>query len=132
MRWRRAPRVDQVSSPGSRPHSYTGDSRRDRAHGSPLLLRRSSSLAMAAARDSPSREVHARAYLYRTRRSPHAEAVGRSGRGRHAHASAAAVDHSSTSPADIGRIDAALFDLAARLEASLDFPEGAFATSPPR
>ena len=111
------------------PQSYTGEHVVEiSGHGSPLLLRRIVELAMAAgARLAEPGEFTLRAYLSGRLDLPQAEAVVDLVEAVTPLQARAAMDQlEGTLTGTIGRIDAALFDLAARLEASLDFPEEGF------
>lgn len=122
--------VDQVVVTWfSAPHSYTGEHVVEiSGHGSPLLLRRIVELALAAgARLAEPGEFTLRAYLSGRLNLPQAEAVADLVNAVTPLQARAAMDQlEGTLTEAIGRIDAALFDLAARLEASLDFPEEGF------
>jgi tRNA modification GTPase len=111
------------------PHSYTGqDVVEISAHGSPVLVQRIVELAMAAgARLAEPGEFTLRAYLNGRIDLAQAEAVADLVNAVTPLQARAAMDQlEGTLTGAIGRIDAALFDLAARLEASLDFPEEGF------
>ena len=111
------------------PHSYTGEHVVELSgHGSPLLLRRIVELAIAAgARLAEPGEFTLRAYLNGRLDLPQAEAVADLVDAVTPLQARAAMDQlEGTLTQTIRRIDAALFDLAARLEASLDFPEEGF------
>ncbi len=111
------------------PHSYTGDDVVEiSGHGSPVLLRHIVELAMrAGARLAEPGEFTLRAYLNGRIDLVHAEAVADLIEAVTPLQARAAMDQlEGTLTAAIGKIDAALFDLTARLEASLDFPEEGF------
>jgi tRNA modification GTPase len=111
------------------PHSYTGDDVVEiSAHGSPPVLERLVRLAMAAgARLAEPGEFTLRAYLHGRLDLIQAEAVADLVDAVTPLQARAAMDQlEGTLTAAIGRLDAALFDLAARLEASLDFPDEGF------
>jgi tRNA modification GTPase len=111
------------------PHSYTGDDVVEiSGHGSPVLLQRIVELAMrAGARLAEPGEFTLRAYLNGRIDLVQAEAVADLVEAVTPLQARAAMDQlEGTLTAQIGRIDAALFDLSARLEASLDFPEEGF------
>jgi tRNA modification GTPase len=111
------------------PHSYTGqDVVEISAHGSPVLVQRIVELAMAGgARLAEPGEFTLRAYLNGRIDLAQAEAVADLVNAVTPLQARAAMDQlEGTLTGAIGRIDAALFDLAARLEASLDFPEEGF------
>jgi tRNA modification GTPase len=111
------------------PHSYTGEDVVEvSGHGSPVLLRRMVELALAAgARLAEPGEFTLRAYLSGRMDLPQAEAVADLVDAVTPLQARAAMDQLEGTLTDaIGRIDAALFDLAARLEASLDFPDEGF------
>jgi tRNA modification GTPase len=111
------------------PHSYTGqDVVEISGHGSPLLLRRIVELALrAGARLAEPGEFTLRAYLSGRIDLAQAEAVADLVDAVTPLQARAAMDQlEGTLTETIGRIDAALFDLAARLEASLDFPDEGF------
>jgi tRNA modification GTPase len=111
------------------PHSYTGDDVVEiSAHGSPVLLRRIVELAMrAGARLAEPGEYTLRAYLNGRIDLVQAEAVADLVDAVTPLQARAAMDQlEGTLTSAIGRIDAMLFDLAARLEASLDFPDEGF------
>lgn len=113
----------------AQPHSYTGqDVVEVSGHGSPVLLRRIVELAMAAgARLAEPGEFTLRAYLSGRLDLAQAEAVADLIDAVTPLQARAAMDQlEGTLTETIGRIDAALFDLAARLEASLDFPDEGF------
>lgn len=124
------PAIDQVVVTWfAAPHSYTGDDVVEiSAHGSPVLLRRIVELAMAAgARLAEPGEFTLRAYLNGRLDLVQAEAVADLVDAVTPLQARAAMDQlEGTLTAAIGRIDAALFDLVARLEASLDFPDEGF------
>ncbi len=111
------------------PHSYTGDEVVEvSAHGSPPVLADIVRLAMAAgARLAEPGEFTLRAYLNGRLDLAQAEAVADLVNAVTPLQARAAMDQlDGTLTTAIARIDAALFDLAARLEASLDFPEEGF------
>jgi tRNA modification GTPase len=111
------------------PHSYTGDDVVEiSGHGSPLLLRHVVELAMrAGARLAEPGEFTLRAHLNGRIDLVQAEAVADLVNAVTPLQARAAMDQlEGTLTAAIRRIDAALFDLMARLEASLDFPEEGF------
>src|SRR5262249_24260685 len=111
------------------PHSYTGDAVVEiSGHGSPVLLRRIIELAMAnGARLAEPGEFTLRAYVNGRVDLVQAEAVGDLVNAVTPLQARAAMDQlEGTLTTAIGRIDTALFDLAARLEGSLDFPEEGF------
>ena len=126
-----APRVlDQVVvTLFAGPHSYTGDDVIEiGAHGSPVVLQRIVELAMAAgARLAEPGEFTLRAYLNGRIDLVQAEAVADLVDAVTPLQARAALDQlEGTLTGAIGRIDAAIFDLSARLEASLDFPDEGF------
>jgi tRNA modification GTPase len=111
------------------PHSYSGDDVVEiSGHGSPVLLQRVVELAMhAGARLAEPGEFTLRAYLNGRIDLVQAEAVADLVDAVTPLQARAAMDQlEGTLTTAIGRMDAALFDLAARLEASLDFPEEGF------
>lgn len=111
------------------PQSYTGDDVVEvSGHGSPLLLQRIVELAMrAGARLAEPGEFTLRAYLNGRLDLVQAEAVADLVDAVTPLQARAAMDQlEGTLTSAIARIDAALFDLSARLEASLDFPEEGF------
>ncbi len=111
------------------PHSYTGqDVVEIGAHGSPPVLERIVRMAMAAgARLAEPGEFTLRAYLNGRLDLVQAEAVADLVNAVTPLQARAAMDQlEGTLTRVIGGIDAALFDLAARLEASLDFPDEGF------
>jgi tRNA modification GTPase len=122
--------VDQVVATWfAAPHSYTGDDVVEiSAHGSPPVLERLVRLAMAAgARLAEPGEFTLRAYLNGRLDLIQAEAVADLVEAVTPLQARAAMDQlEGTLTAAIARLDAALFDLAARLEASLDFPDEGF------
>ncbi len=124
------PLVDQVVVTWfAQPHSYTGEDVVEiSGHGSPLLLRRIVELAMAAgARLAEPGEFTLRAYLSGRIDLAQAEAVADLVDAVTPLQARAAMDQlEGTLTETITRIDAQLFDLAARLEASLDFPDEGF------
>ena len=108
------------------PQSYTGEDVAEiSAHGNPLLLEGIVRAAMrAGARLAEPGEFTLRAFLNGKRDLPQAEAVADLiDAATTAQARAAADQLHGTMTARIGAIDAELFDLLARLEASLDFPD---------
>ena len=111
------------------PHSYTGDDVVEiSGHGSPLLLRRIVELAMRrGARLAEPGEFTLRAYLNGRIDLVQAEAVADLVQAATPLQARAAMDQlEGTLTGAIARVDAALFDLSARLEASLDFPDEGF------
>ncbi|MEZ5316668.1 MAG: tRNA uridine-5-carboxymethylaminomethyl(34) synthesis GTPase MnmE [Vicinamibacterales bacterium] len=111
------------------PASYTGEDVVEIAgHGSPVLLRQIvAGLIRAGARLAEPGEFTLRAYLNGRLDLVQAEAVADLVDAVTPAQSRAAMDQlQGTLTADIGRAGAALFDLAARLEASLDFPDEGF------
>lgn len=111
------------------PHSYTGEQVVEiSAHGSPVLLARIVEIAIAAgARLAEPGEFTFRAYLNQRIDLPQAEAVADLVDAVTPLQARTAMDQlEGTLTSTIGRIDAALFDLSARLEASLDFPDEGF------
>jgi tRNA modification GTPase len=122
--------VDQVVATWfAAPHSYTGDDVVEiSAHGSPPVLERLLRLAMAAgARLAEPGEFTLRAYLNGRLDLIQAEAVADLVEAVTPLQARAAMDQlEGTLTTAIARLDAALFDLAARLEASLDFPDEGF------
>lgn len=111
------------------PHSYTGDDVVEiSGHGSPVLLQRIVARAVqAGARLAEPGEFTLRAYLNGRLDLAQAEAVADLVDAVTPLQARAAVDQlEGTLTAAIGRVDATLFDLSARLEASLDFPEEGF------
>jgi tRNA modification GTPase len=111
------------------PHSYTGDDVVEiSGHGSPLLLQEVVRLAMAGgARLAEPGEFTLRAYLNGRIDLAQAEAVADLVNAVTPLQARAAMDQlEGTLTGVIRAIDASLFDLAARLEASLDFPEEGF------
>jgi tRNA modification GTPase len=111
------------------PHSFTGDDVVEvSGHGSPVLLSRIVELAMAAgARLAEPGEFTLRAYLNGRIDLVQAEAVADLVDAVTPLQARAAMDQlEGTLTSAIGRIDAALFDLSAKLEASLDFPDEGF------
>jgi len=111
------------------PHSYTGDDVVELSgHGSPVLLQRIVELAMrAGARLAEPGEFTLRAYLNDRLDLVQAEAVADLVDAVTPLQARAAMDQlEGTLTTAIARIDAALFDLSARLEASLDFPDEGF------
>jgi tRNA modification GTPase len=117
---------DAVSLRFEAPHSYTGEDVAEiSAHGNPLLLEGIVRAAMrAGARLAEPGEFTLRAFLNGKRDLPQAEAVADLiDAATPAQARAAADQLHGTLTARIAAIDTALFDLLARLEASLDFPD---------
>lgn len=111
------------------PRSYTGDDVVEvAAHGSPVILRRIVELALAAgARLAEPGEFTLRAYLNDRIDLVQAEAVADLVDAVTPLQARAAMDQlEGTLTRTVARIDAALFDLVARLEASLDFPDEGF------
>ena len=111
------------------PHSFTGEDVIEvSAHGSALLLRRILELSVdAGARLAEPGEFTLRAYLNGRLDLIQAEAVGDLVSAVTPLQARAAMDQlEGTLTGAIARIDGILFDLAARLEASLDFPEEGF------
>lgn len=111
------------------PHSYTGDDVIEiSGHGSPILLQRIVELAMGSgARLAEPGEFTLRAYLNGRIDLVQAEAVADLVDAVTPLQARAAMDQlEGTLTTAIGAIDSALFDLSARLEASLDFPEEGF------
>ena len=117
------------------PHSYTGEDVGEiSAHGNPLLLEGIVRAALrAGARLAQPGEFTLRAFLNGKRDLPQAEAVADLiEAATPAQARAAADQLHGTLTSRIGAIDGELFDLLARLEASLDFPdEGYHFVEPP-
>lgn len=111
------------------PHSYTGDDVVEiSGHGSPLLLERIVALAMReGARLAEPGEFTLRAYLNGRIDLAQAEAVADLVNAVTPLQARAAMDQlEGTLTSVIAGLDATLFDLAARLEASLDFTEEGF------
>lgn len=111
------------------PKSYTGDDVVEiAAHGSPVILQRIVELALeAGARLAEPGEFTLRAYLNGRIDLVQAEAVADLVEAVTPLQARAAVDQlEGTLTTAIAGIDASLFDLAARLEASLDFPDEGF------
>jgi tRNA modification GTPase len=111
------------------PQSYTGEDVVEiSAHGSPVLLRRIVELARSnGARLAEPGEFTFRAYLHGRLDLPQAEAVADLADAVTPLQARAAMDQlEGTLTAAIASIDAALFDLSARLEASLDYPDEGF------
>lgn len=111
------------------PHSYTGEDVVEiSAHGSPVLLTRIVELAMAGgARLAEPGEFTFRAYLRGRLDLAQAEAVADLADAVTPLQARAAMDQlEGTLTETIRRIDAGLFDLSARLEASLDYPDEGF------
>jgi tRNA modification GTPase len=122
--------VDQVVvTRFAAPRSYTGEDVVEiSGHGSPVLLQRVVEIALqAGARLAEPGEFTLRAYLHGRLDLVQAEAVADLVEAVTPLQARAAMDQlEGTLTAAIARIDAALFDLSARLEASLDFPEEGF------
>ena len=123
-------RIDQVISTWfAAPHSYTGEDVIElTGHGSPMLL---ASMVQAAvvlgARVAEPGEFTFRAYLNGRLDLPQAEADADLVEAVTPLQARAAMDQlEGTLTAAIARIDASIFDLSARLEASLDFPDEGF------
>ncbi|HEV8396426.1 MAG TPA: tRNA uridine-5-carboxymethylaminomethyl(34) synthesis GTPase MnmE [Vicinamibacterales bacterium] len=117
---------DAVALLFAAPASYTGEDVAEiSAHGNPLLLEGIVRAAMrAGARLARPGEFTLRAFLNGKRDLPQAEAVADLiEAATPAQARAAADQLHGTLTARIAAIDAELFDLLARLEASLDFPD---------
>jgi tRNA modification GTPase len=111
------------------PHSYTGEDVVEiSGHGSPLLLQCIVERAMAAgARLAEPGEFTLRAYLSGRIDLIQAESVADLIDAVTPLQARTAMDQlEGTLTGEIARIDAALFDLSARLEASLDFPDEGF------
>ena len=111
------------------PHSYTGEDVVEiSGHGSPVLLARIVELAIAmGARLAEPGEFTLRAFLSGRMDLPQAEAVADLVEAVTPLQARAAMDQlEGTLTAAIRGVDAALFDLSARLEASLDFPDEGF------
>lgn len=125
-----APSLDHVVATWfAAPHSYTGDDVVELAtHGNPVILRRVVELAIAAgARLAEPGEFTLRAYLNGRVDLIQAEAVADLVAAVTPLQARAAMDQlEGTLTTAIGEVDATLFDLAARLEASLDFPDEGF------
>jgi tRNA modification GTPase len=126
----RAPHIDQVVATWfAAPHSYTSEEVVEiSAHGSPPLLLRIVELAMdAGARLAEPGEFTLRAYLNGRIDLVQAEAVRDLIDAVTPLQARVAMDQlEGTLTTAIARIDRMLFDLAARLEASLDFPDEGF------
>jgi tRNA modification GTPase len=108
------------------PHSYTGqDVVELSAHGSPVVLRAIVAAAMeAGARLAAPGEFTLRAFLNGRMDLPQAEAVADLIDAATPRQARTAFDQlQGTLTMKVGEIDAALFDLIARLEASVDFPD---------
>jgi tRNA modification GTPase len=108
------------------PHSYTGEDVVElSAHGSPVVLRAIVAASVArGARVAEPGEFTLRAFLNGRIDLPQAEAVGDLIDAVTPLQARAAFDQlQGTLTTAIGEIDAALFDLIARLEASVDFPD---------
>jgi len=117
---------DAVALRFDAPRSYTGEDVAEiSAHGNPLLLDGIVRAAMrAGARLAEPGEFTLRAFLNGKRDLPQAEAVADLiDAATPAQARAASDQLHGTLTARIAAIDAELFDLLARLEASLDFPD---------
>jgi tRNA modification GTPase len=111
------------------PHSYTGEDVVEiSGHGSPVLLGRVIEIAIAlGARLAEPGEFTLRAFLSGRMDLPQAEAVADLVEAVTPLQARAAMDQlEGTLTAAIRSVDAALFDLTARLEASLDFPDEGF------
>jgi tRNA modification GTPase len=111
------------------PHSYTGEDVVEiSGHGNPILLGRIVELAIAlGARLAEPGEFTLRAFLSGRMDLPQAEAVADLVEAVTPLQARAAMDQlEGTLTAAIRSVDAALFDLSARLEASLDFPDEGF------
>ena len=111
------------------PHSYTGEDVVEiSGHGSPVLLGRIVELATTqGARLAEPGEFTLRAFLSGRMDLPQAEAVADLVDAVTPLQARAAMDQlEGTLTTAIRRVDAALFDLSARLEASLDFPDEGF------
>jgi tRNA modification GTPase len=123
-------RIDQVIATWfAAPHSYTGEDVVELSgHGSPMLLATIVSAAVAhGARPAEPGEFTLRAYLNGRLDLPQAEAVADLVDAVTPLQARAAMDQlEGTLTTAITRIDASLFDLSARLEASLDFPDEGF------
>jgi len=123
-------RIDQVVATWFvAPHSYTGEDVIELSgHGSPLLLATLVSAAVAhGARLAEPGEFTLRAYLNGRLDLPQAEAVADLVEAVTPLQARAAMDQlEGTLTGAIARIDASIFDLTARLEASLDFPDEGF------
>jgi len=122
--------LDQVVATWfAQPHSYTGEDVVEiSGHGSPVLLARIVELAIqSGARLAEPGEFTLRAFLNGRLDLPQAEAVADLVDAVTPLQARAAMDQlEGTLTTAIARIDAALFDLSARLEASLDFPDEGF------
>jgi len=117
---------DAVALHFAAPHSYTGEDVAEiSAHGNPILLEGVVRAAMGCgARLAEPGEFTLRAFLNGKRDLPQAEAVADLiEAATPAQARAAADQLHGTLTARIAAIDAELFDLLARVEASLDFPD---------
>lgn len=123
-------RIDQViATYFSAPASYTGEDVVELSgHGSPMLLATIVKASIeAGARLAEPGEFTLRAYLHERLDLPQAEAVIDLVDAVTPLQARAAMDQlEGTLTGIIGHIDAALFDLTARLEASLDFPDEGF------
>lgn len=123
-------RIDQVVWTWfAAPHSYTGEDVMELSgHGSPMLLATIVGAAVAhGARLAEPGEFTLRAYLNGRLDLPQAEAVADLVEAVTPLQARAAMDQlEGTLTTAIGRIDASIFDLSARLEASLDFPDEGF------
>jgi tRNA modification GTPase len=111
------------------PHSYTGEDVVEiSGHGSPFLLQRIVEIAVAAgARLAEPGEFTLRAYLNGRVDLIQAESVADLVNAVTPLQARTAMDQlEGTLTSEIARIDATLFDLSARLEASLDFPDEGF------
>jgi tRNA modification GTPase len=122
--------IDQVVATWfAAPHSFTGEDVVEiSAHGSPVLLAEIVRLAMGGgARLAEPGEFTFRAYLNQRIDLPQAEAVADLVDAVTPLQARVAMDQlEGTLTEAIGRIDAAMFDVCARLEASLDFPDEGF------
>jgi tRNA modification GTPase len=111
------------------PHSYTGEDVVEiSGHGSPFLLQRIVEIAVAAgARLAEPGEFTLRAYLNGRVDLIQSESVADLVNAVTPLQARTAMDQlEGTLTSEIARIDATLFDLSARLEASLDFPDEGF------
>lgn len=126
---RRAPLDQAVFTWFEAPHSYTGEDVVEiSAHGSPVVLRRVVELALRdGGRLAEPGEFTLRAYLNGRMDLVQAEAVADLVNAVTPLQARAAMDQlEGTLTMAVREADALLFDLAARLEASLDFPEEGF------
>jgi tRNA modification GTPase len=123
-------RIDEVVATWfAAPHSYTGEDVVELSgHGSPMLLANIVRVSVAeGARLAEPGEFTLRAYLNGRLDLPQAEAVADLVEAVTPLQARAAMDQlEGTLTAAIARTDATLFDLCARLEASLDFPDEGF------